>query len=132
MKNTKAPIFIVREIVNEDHTDYPEKSLEIETGMYGSIWIENAADIILLKKAIDEYIGSKPSPLVSDYLRGYQPTDQPGKGVIMRTSSDIQSDLADMDDLSVSEIAEAMTALGYRAHFSESGSHGWLLKPISC
>lgn len=131
MKNTHtlSPEFVIKEIVHGSHDGSPEKSVSIEAGQYGSLWIEDAADIILLRNAIDGYLNSMPSPLISDYLRGYRPTDEPGKGVIMRTSSEIQNDLADMDDLSISEVSDAMTALGYRAHFSDSGAHGWMMRP---
>lgn len=127
-RSTPLPEFEVKVIINNTSDGSEEKSLEITSGQYGSIWLEYASDIFLLKKAIDDYISSGPSPILKDYLRGFEPAEEPGKGVVMRTSADIMNDLADMDDLSVSEVADAMTLLGFRSHFSESGSHGWMLR----
>lgn len=130
MKKRSTPLqeFVIRVVVNENHGDSPENSVEITSGQYGSIWIEDASDLLLLKNAIDSFISSGPSPILKDYLCGFEPAEELGKGVIMRTSADIMNDLADMDDLSIPEIADAMTTLGYRSRFSESGSHGWMLR----
>lgn len=125
---TPVPEFEIHVIANESQPDSPERSVEINAGTLGSIWIEDASDLLLLKNAIDSFISSGPSPILKDYLRGFEPAEELGKGVLMRTSADIVNDLADMDDLSIPEIADAMTTLGYRSRFSESGSHGWMLR----
>ncbi len=112
----------------------------------GFFTLDAVSDILLVKDAVDSFIvangfGESDAPTDADsplpgwcvvlegYLSGYAPADAPAKGVILRTSADIVSDLDDMDDLTVSAVSSAMAQLGFRTHFSSTGAHGWMLRP---
>ena len=74
------------------------------------------------------------APIVAGYLAGeYEPMDwrRPGEGPtetrwILRSSQEIQLELADMADLELNDVATAMLYLGYRTA-PAVGKTGWLL-----
>ena len=75
------------------------------------------------------------APVIAGYLAGiYAPMDwrRPGEGPtetrwILRSSQEIQLELADMADLELNDVATAMLYLGYRTATAE-GKTGWLMK----
>lgn len=75
------------------------------------------------------------APVIAGYLAGiYAPMDwrRPGEGPtetrwILRSSQEIQLELADMADLELNDVAAAMLYLGYRTATAE-GKTGWLMK----
>lgn len=75
------------------------------------------------------------APIVAGYLAGeYEPMDwrRQDEGPtetrwILRSSQEIQLELADMADLELNDVATAMLYLGYRTATAE-GKTGWLMK----
>jgi len=120
----------------------------------GTLALNELADLHLLRRHIDQYITTlnipdntpmekesknreKPAPqfasLIEGYLMDYKPMNRSNydpKHMVIRTSQEIILDLADMVDLSLNEVAEAMTYLGYCTIVYDH-KVGWLLGAAS-
>ena len=69
--------------------------------------------------------------IVAQYLANYTPVDDPTEiGVIIRSTEEIITDLADMADLTSNVVANTMLDMGYTVVFLRDGRHGWAMKPI--
>lgn len=69
--------------------------------------------------------------IVAQYLANYTPADDPTKmDVVIRSTEDIITDLADMADLTSNVVANTMLNMGYTVVFLHDGRHGWAMKPI--
>lgn len=67
--------------------------------------------------------------IIEEYLSRYTPAERyEGGGVIIRTTSDIISDLSEMTDLDPDAVNMVMIAQGYRPGRNNSGSFGWLMR----
>lgn len=66
--------------------------------------------------------------ILEEYLSRYAPAERYEGGVIIRTTSDIISDLSEMTDLEPDAVNMVMIAQGYRPGRNNSGSFGWLMR----
>lgn len=85
------------------------------------------------KKNIDE---AKEQPvdanavILGNFLRGYVAVEVFGPGVTVMTTDDIISALADMADLTQSEVNRVLATIGFKPGRNTAGSFGWLMKRI--
>lgn len=85
------------------------------------------------KKNIDE---AKKQPvdanavILGNFLRGYVAVEEFGPGVTVMTTDDIISELADMADLTQSEVNRVLATIGFKPGRNTAGSFGWLMKRI--
>lgn len=66
--------------------------------------------------------------ILEGYLKGWVPSDDPGAGTILKTSQEIADELEDMVDVDTCTVASIMSQLGFRAHYSVAGPHGWMMR----
>lgn len=63
-----------------------------------------------------------------EYLIAFLPTDQADReGIILKSTQDIQDDLSDMVELSLSDIASVMRDTGYHIHVDEDNRPRWMM-----
>lgn len=68
--------------------------------------------------------------IVAQYLANYEPAEDPNDmGMVMRSTEEIITDLADMADLNANVVANVMLDMGYTVVFLRDGRHGWAMKP---
>ena len=68
--------------------------------------------------------------IVAQYLANYEPAEEPNDvGVVIRSTEEIITDLADMADLNANVVANVMLDMGYTVVFLRDGRHGWAMKP---
>jgi len=120
----------------------------------GTLALNELADLHLLRRHIDQYITTlniqdntlmkkeneeheNPAPqfaaLIEGYLMDYKPMNRYNfdpNHMVVRTSQEIILDLADMVDISLNEVAEAMAYLGYCTIVYDH-KVGWLLGTAS-
>lgn len=65
--------------------------------------------------------------IIEEYLKDYTPAKEQG-GVIIQTTADIISALADMADVEADEVNAILIKQGYRPGRNNSGSFGWLMR----
>lgn len=65
--------------------------------------------------------------IIEEYLKDYTPAKKQG-GVIIQTTADIISALADMADVEADEVNAILIKQGYRPGRNNSGSFGWLMR----
>lgn len=67
--------------------------------------------------------------IIAQYLTNYEPTeDTNDMGILIRSTEEIRTDLADMAELQANEVANAMLDMGYSVVFLRDGRHGWAMK----
>lgn len=66
--------------------------------------------------------------IIEEYLKDYTPAKEQGGGVIIQTTADIISALADMADVEADEVNAILIKQGYRPGRNNSGSFGWLMR----
>lgn len=70
--------------------------------------------------------------IVAQYLVNYEPADDLlDHRVIIRSTEDIISNLADMADLTANVVANTMLNMGYTVVFLHDGRHGWAMKSLN-
>lgn len=85
------------------------------------------------KKNIDE---AKEQPvdanavILGNFLKGFVAVEEFGPGVTVMTTDDIISALADMADLTQSEVNRVLATIGFKPGRNTAGSFGWLMKRI--
>lgn len=63
-----------------------------------------------------------------EYLIAFLPADQADReGIILKSTQDIQDDLSDMVELSLSDIASVMRDTGYHIHVDEDNRPRWMM-----
>lgn len=63
-----------------------------------------------------------------EYLEALLPADRHDEnGVILKTTQEIQDDLADMVELSLNDIASMMRDTGYHVHVDEDNRPKWMM-----
>lgn len=68
--------------------------------------------------------------IVAQFLANYEPAENPDDmGVVIRSTEEIITDLADMADLNANVVANVMLEKGYMVVFLRDGRHGWAMKP---
>ena len=68
--------------------------------------------------------------IVAQYLANYVPAEDPADSrIIIRSTEEIISELADMADLNANVVANVMLDLGYTVVFLRDGRHGWAMQP---
>lgn len=68
--------------------------------------------------------------ILGRYLQGCVPADEFGPDVEIKTTDDIIADLADMADLTQTDVNRVLATLGYTPGRNTSGAFGWMLKRI--
>lgn len=146
-----------RNNIDEDSEEYSVRTTitarASEDILNGIISLDEPEDLILLRDTINDFISRNKhllsmaqknnpktpnaKPLTSTppgycyvlegYLNGWAPAREYGKGVILKTSQDIVNDLEDMTALNAAAVSDIMSQLGFRAHFTPEGLHGWML-----
>lgn len=70
--------------------------------------------------------------IVAQYLANYEPAEDPNDiGIVIRSTDEIITDLADMADLSANVVANTMLNMGYTVVFLRDGRHGWAMKSLN-
>lgn len=68
--------------------------------------------------------------IVAQYLANYEPAENPNDmGMVIRSTEEIITDLADMADLNANVVANVMLDMGYTVVYLRDGRHGWAMKP---
>ena len=68
--------------------------------------------------------------IVAQYLANYEPAEDPNDmGMVIRSTEEIITDLADIADLNANVVANVMLDMGYTVVFLRDGRHGWAMKP---
>lgn len=66
--------------------------------------------------------------VLEGYLKGWIPAPELADGVVVKSSREIAEDIEDMADVSVSDVADVMAALGFSVHYDGIGIHGWMMR----
>ena len=64
---------------------------------------------------------------MSEYLNDYMPVDRYTHGVVIKTTDEL---IAELDDITKTDVNRVMVALGYKPGRNDSGSFGWMLRRI--
>lgn len=90
-----------------------------------------------LRKGKDNIAKAKNEPvdanavILGHYLRSYVPAGEFGPDVVIMTTDEIISALAEMADLEQAEVNRELAAIGYTPGRNDAGSFGWMMKPVS-
>lgn len=71
------------------------------------------------------------SPIVAvmgAYLTQYEPAEEPGEGVWLKTTAQIESEIQDMAEPKEGEVAKLMLDAGYKIIYTPGGRHGWAMR----
>lgn len=125
-------------------------AIEIETiderNISWSMWFDHVEDMIFLANVLNDYIAEHNlrketdngenkeikglALIVAQYLVNYEPAENPNDmGMVIRSTEEIITDLADMADLNANVVANVMLDMGYTVVFLRDGRHGWAMKP---
>lgn len=70
--------------------------------------------------------------IVAQYLADYVPADEPADSrIVIRSTEEIITELADMADLNANVVANVMLDMGYTVVFMRDGRHGWAMQHIT-
>lgn len=125
---------------------YPIIRAEADGYSLGMLSLNEMADLHILRARIEDFIftnnipeypmeesNEKEAPrftaIIQGYLAGYRPMNRGNfnpKKMTIRTSQEIIGDLAEMVDIELNDVAEAMLHLGYCTAVSDH-KVGWLL-----
>lgn len=90
-----------------------------------------------LRKGLKNINQAKEEPvdanaiIIGTFLQGHVPVDDFGPGVVIMTTDDIISALADMADISQADVNRVLATIGYKPGRNTAGSFGWMMKPIT-
>ena len=68
--------------------------------------------------------------ILAEYLNGYMPVTKFAPGVLIKTTDELIAELADMADMTQTDVNRVMVTLGYMPGRNDSGSFGWMLRRI--
>lgn len=89
-----------------------------------------------LRKGVEGIKKDKEEPvdanaiILGRFLEGCVPVDQFGPGVTVMSTDDIISALADMAEITQTDVNRVLAVLGYKPGRNSAGSFGWLMKRI--
>ena len=62
------------------------------------------------------------------YLTQFEPVEQAGEGVILKTTEQIESEIQDMAQPQEGEVAQLMLDAGFKIIYAPGGRHGWAMR----
>ena len=71
------------------------------------------------------------SPVVAvmgAYLTQFEPVEEAGEGVILKTTEQIESEIQDMAQPQEGEVAQLMLDAGFKIIYAPGGRHGWAMR----
>ena len=62
------------------------------------------------------------------YLTQFEPVEEAGEGVILKTTEQIESEIQDMAQPQEGEVAQLMLDAGSKIIYAPGGRHGWAMR----
>ena len=62
------------------------------------------------------------------YLTQFEPVEEAGEGVILKTTEQIESEIQDMAQPQEGEVAKLMLDAGFKIIYAPGGRHGWAMR----
>ncbi len=62
------------------------------------------------------------------YLTQFEPVEEAGEGVILKTTEQIESEIQDMAQPQEGEVAQLMLDAGFKIIYAPGGRHGWAMR----
>lgn len=62
------------------------------------------------------------------YLTQFEPVEEAGEGVLLKTTEQIESEIQDMAEPQEGEVAKLMLDAGFKIIYTPGGRHGWAMR----
>lgn len=62
------------------------------------------------------------------YLTQFEPVEEAGEGVMLKTTEQIESEIQDMAQPQEGEVAQLMLEAGFKIIYAPGGRHGWAMR----
>lgn len=62
------------------------------------------------------------------YLAQFEPVEEAGEGVMLKTTEQIESEIQDMAQPQEGEVAQLMLDAGFKIIYAPGGRHGWAMR----
>ena len=62
------------------------------------------------------------------YLTQFEPVEEAGEGVILKTTEQIESEIQDMIEPLEGQVAKLMLDAGFKIIYAPGGRHGWAMR----
>lgn len=62
------------------------------------------------------------------YLTQFEPVEEAGEGVMLKTTEQIESEIQDMAQPQEGEVAQLMLDAGFKIIYAPGGRHGWAMR----
>ena len=62
------------------------------------------------------------------YLTQFEPVEEAGEGVMLKTTEQIESEIQDMAQPQEGEVAQLMLDAGFKVIYAPGGRHGWAMR----
>lgn len=66
--------------------------------------------------------------VMSAYLMQFEPAQEAGEGVLLKTTEQIESEIQDMMEPKEGQVAQLMLDAGYTIIYTPGGRHGWAMR----
>lgn len=66
--------------------------------------------------------------VLSAYLSQYEPAQEAGEGVMLKTTEQIEQEIQDMIEPKEGQVAQLMLDAGYTILYTPGGRHGWAMR----
>jgi hypothetical protein len=66
--------------------------------------------------------------VLSAYLMQFEPVEEAGEGVMLKTTEQIESEIQDMAQPQEGEVAQLMLDAGFKIIYAPGGRHGWAMR----
>lgn len=78
--------------------------------------------------ATDNYGYGPILAVMNAYLSQYEPAQEPGEGVMLKTTEQIESEIQDMIEPEDGQVVQLMLEAGYTILYTPGGRHGWAMR----
>lgn len=62
------------------------------------------------------------------YLTQFEPVEEAGEGVMLKTTEQIESEIQDMIEPLEGQVAKLMLDAGFKVIYAPGGRHGWAMR----
>ena len=62
------------------------------------------------------------------YLSQFDPADDAGEGVMLKTTEQIEAEIQDMAEPQAGQVATLMLQAGFKVIYTPGGRHGWAMR----
>ena len=66
--------------------------------------------------------------VLSAYLMQFEPVEEAGEGVMLKTTEQIESEIQDMIEPLEGQVAKLMLDAGFKVIYAPGGRHGWAMR----